>query len=168
LSTKHELTRRQEDGWILDGEQRIISFRITTFQAVLDHLRSIAGGKVAKTVLNQIGEEIGRTTFGYSKNDIVSEDHWRVLDNVLSVRGWGRCVSVDKISHEPYVTYAFTIRDCPMCYDRKSTEPMCDIMRGVVTGWQESILGRKAESSYEKDCIAKGANFCVFHVSFKD
>jgi len=135
---------------------------------VLEHLRSIAGSKVAKTVLNQIGEEIGRTAFGYSKNDIVSKDHWKVLDDVLSVRGWGRCVSVDEIRHEPYVTYVYTIRDCPMCYDRKSAEPMCVIMRGVVTGWQESILGRKAESSYEKDCIAKGANFCIFHVSFKD
>jgi len=168
LSTKHELRRRQEDGWILDGEERIISFRISTFQAMLDHLRSIAGSKVANTVLNQIGEEIGRATFAYSKNDMPSEDHWKILDEVLNVRGWGRCVSVNRINHEPYVTYSYTIRDCPICYGQKAAEPMCDIVRGIVTGWQESVLGRKAESSYETRCAATGATFCIFHVSFKE
>ena len=135
---------------------------------MLDHLHSIAGSKVANTVLNQIGEEIGRATFTYSKNDIPSQDHWKILDEVLSVRGWGRCVSVNRINHEPYVTYAYTIRDCPICYGQKATEPMCDIVRGIVTGWHESILGRKAESSYETRCAATGATFCIFHVSFKE
>jgi predicted hydrocarbon binding protein len=135
---------------------------------MLDHLHSIAGTKVGKTVLYQIGQEIGRATFAYSKNDIPSEDRWKILDEVLSVRGWGRCVSVNRINHEPYVTYAYTIKDCPICYNRKSTEPMCDIVRGIVTGWQESIIGRKAESSDETRCVAIGAKFCIFHVSFKD
>jgi len=168
LSTKRELRRRQEDGWILEGEERILSFRVKTFQTVLDHIYSMAGSKVGKTVLNQIGQDIGRATFDYSKNDITSEDHWKILDQVLSVRGWGRCVSVNRINHEPYVTYAYTIRDCPICYNRKATEPMCDIVRGIVTGWQESILGRKADSSDETRCVATGAKFCIFHVSFKD
>jgi predicted hydrocarbon binding protein len=168
LNTKHELRRRQEDGWILDGEERIISFRVKTFQAVLGHVYSIAGSKVGKTLLNQIGQDMGRATFDYSKSDVRSEDHWKILDEVMSVRGWGRCVSVNRINDDPYVTYAYTIRECPICYNQKSAEPMCDIVRGIVTGWQESIIGRKAESSYETRCTATGAKFCIFHVNFKD
>ncbi len=168
LSTKRELRRRQEDGWILEGEERILSFRVKTFQGVLDHLYSMAEPKVGKTVLYQIGQDMGRATFAYSKNDIASKDPWNTLDEVLSVRGWGRCVSVNRINDEPYVTYAYTIRGCPVCYMRTATEPMCDIVRGIVTGWQESIIGRKAESSDETRCAATGAKFCIFHVSFKD
>ena len=168
LSTKRELRRRQEDGWILEGEERILSFRVNTFQGVLDHLYSMAEPKVGKTVLYQIGQDMGRAAFAYSKKDMPSEDHWKILDEVLSVRGWGRCVSVNRINDAPYVTYAYTISDCPICFNRKATEPMCDIVRGIVTGWQESIIGRKAESSDETRCAATGAKFCIFHVSFKD
>ncbi len=168
LSAKRELRRRQEDGWILEGEERILSFRVKTFQGVLDHLYSMAEPKVGKTVLYQIGQDMGRATFAYSKKDMPSEDQWKILDEVLSVRGWGRCVSVNRINDEPYVTYAYTIRGCPICHNRQATEPMCDIVRGIVTGWQESIIGRKAESSDETRCVATGAKFCIFHVSFKD
>jgi predicted hydrocarbon binding protein len=128
----------------------------------------MTGTKVgAKAVLNQIGQEMGRETFADSKNQIISKDHWKILDEVLSVRGWGRCVSVNRIDHESYVTYAYTIRDCPICYNRKAAEPVCDIVRGIVTGWQESVIGRKAVSSDETRCVATGAKFCIFHVSFK-
>jgi len=168
LSTKRELRRRQEDGWIVEGEERILSFRVKTFQAVLDRLSSMTESELGKTVLNQIGQDMGRAAFDYSKNDINSEDHWKILDGVLSARGWGRCVSVNRINDESYVTYAYTIRDCPICYNRKATEPMCDIVRGIVTGWQESILGRKAQPSDETRCAATGAKFCIFHVSFKN
>ena len=168
MSTKRELRRRQEDGWILEGEERILSFRVTTFQTALDHIYSMVGSKVGKTVLNQIGQDIGHTAFAYSKNEITSEDHWKILDEVLSVRGWGRCVSVNKINNDPHATYAYTIRDCPFCYNRKATEPMCDIFRGVVTGWQESVIGKKADASDETHCVATGAKFCIFHVSFKN
>ena len=135
---------------------------------MLDRLYSMTESKPGKTVLNQIGQDLGRAAFDYSKNTIASEDHWKNLDEILSRRGWGRCVSVNRINDEPYVTYAYTIRDCPICYNRKATEPMCDIVRGIVTGWQESILGRKAEASDETRCAATGAKFCIFHVSFKD
>ena len=168
LSTKQELRRRQEDGWLLEGDKRVISFSVQTFQAMLDQLYSMTGTKVeAKTLLNQIGGDIGRAAFADSKNEITSKDHWKVLDEVLSVSGWGRCISVNRIDHEPYVTYAYTMRDCPICYNRKAAEPMCDIVRGIVTGWQESITGRKAQSSDETRCVATGAKFCIFHVSFK-
>jgi predicted hydrocarbon binding protein len=168
VSTKRELRQRQEDGWILEGEERILSFRVKTFQAMLDRLYSIAESNPGKTLLYQIGQDMGHAAFDYSKKAITPEDHWKILDDILSRRGWGRCVSANRINDERYVTYAYTIRDCPICYNRKATEPMCDIVRGIVTGWQESSIGRKAEASDETRCTATGAKFCIFHVSFKE
>jgi hypothetical protein len=61
--------------------KRIITFRIHTFQAMMDKLTSIAGATVSKTLFYQMGEEIGQKAMEYSKPEIQSpSDLVRVAD----------------------------------------------------------------------------------------
>ena len=136
-------------------------------KSIIDSLTTMAGEKVTKVILHQLGEEIGRTAFNYSEDQILSDNLVDALDHVLSIRGWGRVLDLDEIDHGSHVTYVCTIEGCSLCFRRVATNPTCDITRGIVTGWLESLVERKAESSIETACIATGSQLCVFRVTFK-
>jgi predicted hydrocarbon binding protein len=154
-----KLERQEQDGWILEDGERILSFRVGTFQSIHDCVTAMVGEKVSKIILHQIGQEIGKTSFNYSRDQIPSDNPVEALDHVLSVQGWGRVLDLDKTDHGPSVTYACSVKGCPLC-------PTCDIMRGILSGWLESFVQKKPEN-IENACMAKGSQPCVFRVTFR-
>jgi hypothetical protein len=60
---------------------------------ILDSVTTLAGEKVAKAILYQIGRDIGRTAF---KEQILCGNIVEALDQVLRIRGWGRVPDLDR------------------------------------------------------------------------
>jgi predicted hydrocarbon binding protein len=127
----------------------------------------MAGNVVTKTIFYIVGEAIGRRAYEYSKDDaITSENLADVIDGVLTLRGWGRLLSLNRTETSDEVTYQCTFKDCIVCHKRTAQEPICDVMRGIFAGWLESFLGRKAKSSIETGCRATGNESCMFKTTF--
>lgn len=168
---RFSLVRRQlnrtEKGWVLEDDKRIVTFRIKTFQAFTDRLISLVGGRLGETILYHVGNEIGHVAFDYSRANVKSEDALGpVLDNVLAERGWGRCIGFQKQTHDEKVTYVLRAIGTPSSHERKSTQPQCHIVRGIVSGYVEGYLGKKAQSHLERECVSTGSQYCVFETTF--
>jgi predicted hydrocarbon binding protein len=162
------LVRDNDKGWIMARDKRIITFRIQTFQAMMDKLTSIAGSTVSKTLFYQMGEEIGQKAVQYSKPEIHSpSDLARIADEVLSLHGWGRCLSLEMTSRGDKMVYVCLLKGTPASHERTANEPTCHIMRGIVAGWLETYLDKKAESSTETVCASMGNEHCAFEVEFE-
>lgn len=163
------LERDENKGWILEDGKRILSFRVTTFQAFIDKLMNIAGSQVAQTLLFQTGKEIGQTGLRYSKDKIKSEqDLGKVFDEVLTLRGWGKCLEIQKKSQDSKTLYVFTLSNCPLCHEHKTGLTICHLMGGISAGWLEAYLGKKALTSVERECASTNGQFCVFEITFVD
>jgi len=133
---------------------------------ILDRVTAIAGEKVTKTILYQIGQEIGGSAFNHSRDQILSSNLVEALDRALSIRGWGRVLDLDKTDHGSSVTYTCSIKGCPLCHNQVSTSPTCGIVRGIVSRWLESFFQKNAEG-IETACVAAGSQPCVFRVTFR-
>lgn len=158
-----DLERRAEEGSVYEGEERVITFRAATFQLFIDTVIAMAGSKVTRTIFYLIGEAIGRRSYEYSKDQLTTSDNLAdVLDSVLSLRGWGRLVSMKRAETPEEVTYESTFNHCIICHNRKAEEPICDVVRGIFAGWLETFTGKKASSCIEIDCRAMGKGSCVF------
>jgi len=163
------ITRDREKGWVLEEGNRIVTFRIRTFQSFVDRLISLVGKRVSEVIMYQMGTEIGHVAYKYSEDKIKSDEDWApVLDNVLATRGWGRCRNFEKQAQSGTLTYAITITGTPFSYERKTTEPTCHVLRGVVAGCIEARLGTKAQNSIEKECQSMGSKSCIFELTFRD
>lgn len=161
------LARDEEEGLILEDGKRIISFRIETWLALIDRVFGIAGPKITKVLLEQIGNEIGNSSMAYSKSQLQGEESLaKVLDEVLLLRGWGRCRDFEKRIEDGKAIYRFRLNNTPFTHERKSTQPVCDMMRGIVEGWLETYLGRKAAGNNEISCAAMGHAFCSIEIVF--
>ena len=161
-----QLERDEAEGSIVEDHERVITFRLRTWQNLIDRLTSIAGERVAETLLSQIGNSIGRSGMEYSRDRILTEDDlWKVFDMVLQARGWGRCEGLSKemVSGGSYI---FRLRNTPLSYQRRALKPMCYMMRGILTGWLEAYLGTKAKTAVEKSCAAMGNSLCIFEITF--
>ena len=155
-----------DEGSVYEGEERVITFRASTFQLLIQTVRGMTGNVVTKTIFYIVGVAIGRRTYEYSK-DAITADNWaNVIDGVLSVRGWGRLVSFEKKESSNEVTYECNFQECIICHKITAREPICDVVRGIFAGWLESCLGKKAQSSVETGCRAMGKDSCVFEVTF--
>ena len=161
-----ELERRPEEGSVYEDEERVITFRAATFQLFIDTVIAMAGSKVTKTVFYLVGDAIGRRSYEYSKDQVTSENLADVIDSVLSLRGWGRLVSMKKAETPKEITYESTFNHCIICHNRKAQEPICDVVRGIFAGWLETFMGKKASSCTEIDCRAMGKESCVFKTTF--
>ena len=162
-----DLERREKEGSIYEGEERVITFRAATFQLIMEKVRDMAGSVVAKTIFYQLGIAIGRRAFEYSKAEgNTSDDMAKAIDSVLGLRGWGRVASLTKTEASNTVTYEYTFRECIICHKYTAQEPICDVVRGIFVGWLENFLGKKANSSTETECRATGKNFCIFDITF--
>lgn len=167
MPTDVAISRDREKGWVLEDDRRIVTFRIKTFQSFVDRLISLVGDHVAETILYQMGDEIGRVAFDYSRKNIKSEDDLRkVLDNVLSNRGWGRCGAIEKYTRDNKIVYIVRVTGTPSSHERASNEPTCHIERGIASGYLEAYLGKKAWSHSELECVSAGGRLCVFEIIF--
>ena len=167
----HESSQSPSDdevkGWFFEEESRIISFRVETFQALADSLTGMAGAVVAKTLLYKVGTEMGRRSFDKWKTDIRNvEDLLKVFDLTAKRRGWGRIVSVTSRKENGKTVYTFTRSGTPSSYNRRATEPTCNLERGTCTGWIEGYEGRTAHDSVETKCVSTGEPFCIFEITF--
>jgi predicted hydrocarbon binding protein len=159
------LERDLERGWILEDGIRIVSFRIGTFQALVQKIVNITGTIVAGTLLYQAGNEIGRTLFEYSKDQIHTfPDIEKVFDTVMTAHGWGRCVKIEQQNQ----VYTVSVRDCSLCLEQESQEPVCDMLRGIAAGAFEAYLSKKAKEAKEVQCAAVSGELCVFEITFTD
>ena len=161
-----KLDRDEEKGLILENGKRVISFRVATFQALVNRLRGMTGSQVAGTILFGLGNEIGQTAFRYSKDKVMSDNLVKVFDDIIRHRGWGRCLAIEKQADRS--AYVFTMSECPLCYGQKATEAMCDLMRGIVTGWVEAFVNKKATKAVETECAAMGSKFCIFEATMQE
>lgn len=161
-----DLERRTKEGSIYEGEDRVITFRASTFQSIIEKVENIAGSVVAKTIFYQIGNEIGRRAFEYSKDEITPDDLANVIDGVLTIRGWGRLISLKRIESSNEVVYECVLLECILCYKRTAQQPACDLMRGYFAAWLENFLEKKCQSSVETECRITGKKACVFEVTF--
>lgn len=165
-SESPNLSRDKEHGLILEDGKRIISFKLATFQALVKRLVGLAGETVGRTLLFQMGNEIGRVGLRYSRDRILEDNNVKVLDAVIRLRGWGRCLGLERKEDKNSNVYVFTMSDCPLCYQLKETVPICDLMRGILTGWMEAFLDKKATRSIEMACATVEGPLCVFEVVF--
>ena len=132
---------------------------------LLDHVTALAGEDFTKTILHQIGREIGRAAYHHS-NQSRTGNLMAGLDLALKVRGLGRVVDLEENDHQSKVTYVCTIEECNLCRNGVATTSRCSVMRGIVTRWLESHLGKKAVST-EGNCVDAGSHLCVFRVMFR-
>ena len=160
-----KLTRDETRGLILEDHKRILSFSVSTFQALVSRLVAVAGNRVAQLIMYELGDEMGWTLAQHRKKKTTSNNFLDAFDDALRMRGWGRCVSLEEKQPNVFVS---THSDCPLCYRRKAAEPFCDLMRGVAAGWMEGLLNKKATRAVEIKCSAVDGKFCVFEVSFND
>jgi len=163
-----DLERRAVEGSIYEGEERVITFRASTFQFLIDTVKAVAGGKATRTIFYLVGLAIARRAFESYKDELASDNLEQVMDGVLSLRGWGRLVSLRKTEASSGVAYECTFQDCIMCSKRTAHEPICDIIRGIFVGWLESFVGNKSASSVETECKAMGRESCVFKINFPE
>ena len=133
---------------------------------ILDRVTVVAGEKVTRKILHQIGQEIGKATFNNSRDEILPNNLPGALNHALSIRGWGRVIGLHKTEHASSVTYVCTIEGNLFSHKRASTSPTCDVMRGIVSRWLESYVQRNAES-VQTECVAHKAHLCVFRVTFR-
>lgn len=132
---------------------------------LLDRVTAIAGEDVTKTILLQIGREIGRTAF-HRSNQTQAGNLAAGLDHALRSRGLGRVVDLEENSRQSSVTYVCTIEECNLCRNGVAATSSCSVMRGIVTRWLESHLEKKAES-IDGDCLDAGSHRCVFRIMFR-
>lgn len=96
MSKDLTIARDTEKGWILEDGNRLVTFKVKTFQAFVDRLGSLVGSRVSEVIMYQLGTEVGHVAYKYSEKEVRSEDHIvRVLDSILAARGWGRCEGFD-------------------------------------------------------------------------
>jgi predicted hydrocarbon binding protein len=163
------LSRDLERGWIMEGGERIITFRIKTFQAFVERLSGILGPRAAGVLLYEMGMEIGQVSFQYSKASIGSDaDLSRAFDSVLRLRGWGRIVRFERREGGGRAVYKVSIEGSPMAHERRAEGPTCDLLRGVAAGWLSAYLGKRPAASAETECASAGGRACSFEMAFRD
>lgn len=130
---------------------------------ILDGVTEMAGEQVTKTILQQIGREIGRVAFPHP-GQVLADNLVEALDHALSVRGLGRVIDLKKVDHALSVTYVCTIKGSHL-YGEVAANPTCHIMRGIVSRWLESFVQKKVEN-IETACASAKSHLCVFRITF--
>ncbi|MGP8069177.1 MAG: V4R domain-containing protein [Candidatus Bathyarchaeia archaeon] len=166
MNPEPKVSRDPENGRVFLNGDRVFSFRIKTFQAYMDRL-GVAGDKVSQVLMDQMGIAAGHVAMDFVRDRIHSiEDLGKVTDETLSELGAGRCLGIEQHSEGSTNKVTVRLRGTPLTYNRKATEPACHAMRGLMQGWIEGYLDRKAVSSIETACESMGASECVFGVTF--
>jgi predicted hydrocarbon binding protein len=163
------LDKDPETGLIVESisGEKIVTFRTKTFLQLMDRLMGLLGGTIGATVINQMGIDVGRSTFGYMKDEVKSDnDLVSVMDIVLAERGWGRCRAIKKVEMRG-LTYSIRTEGNPISGTHGKNEPMCHFIRGIYTGFLEAYLDKKAKHSEQVACAALGAPCCTFEIAFE-
>lgn len=68
-------------------------------------------------------------------------------------------------SNEPERTWIFEVKQCPVCWGRTSTQPVCAITEGLLDEALFTFSGGSRFEINEMDCSAVGADACRFKIS---
>jgi predicted hydrocarbon binding protein len=138
--------------------QRVLVMRTEMLGSLQRDLRRILGA-AGSSLLYMIGDSIGRSTFDlYGKGARTEKDAWRVLDSCFRMMGWGRLNSHMGNDQE---TSAVTIGNSVFSDNVWSTQPNCDILRGILRGWHSSFSSLPVRVE-EETCISCGHHACTF------
>jgi predicted hydrocarbon binding protein len=142
---------------------RIFIFGAKAFQQYGKDLRDLMGRKTANELLYRVGLTAGRLEYerisGLAKSD---DEMWRITNEMLQSRGWGHIVSRDEALKGKDLIVKVKYGNSPFADGLTSPDPVCDTMRGLLTGFLESHHGLKSISATETLCIATGSQFCEF------
>ena len=133
---------------------------------LLDRVTAMAGEDVAKTILHQVGRDLGRTAFDHARRQYPTNNLAAGLDHALRSRALGHVVELEEVDHASNVTYTCRIADCSFCKKRVEGNPSCSIMRGIVSRWLESHLQKKTEH-IEGGCVTANPHICLFRLTFR-
>jgi predicted hydrocarbon binding protein len=133
-------------------------------ESLLGRFTAIAGENVTRKVLHDIGHEIGRTAFHHSKHHVRPDNLRESLDHALGIRGLGRVIALERREHQSEVAYFCTVQGTPFRNRRMRANPICDILRGIVSRWLESFFMKNAEN-VQATC-PPGSHECVIRVTF--
>ena len=87
---------------------------------------------------------------GYSRDRVRTQsDLTPVFDEILKHRGWGQCLGIEEVTEDNETIFTATIRNCPLCFEGKARRQACDIMKGIVSGWIEAYLSKRAIGAIE-------------------
>jgi KaiC/GvpD/RAD55 family RecA-like ATPase/predicted hydrocarbon binding protein len=153
--------------WILrnSADQRLIWMRADLQQIRTDMIKMV-GSNFAKQILYRIGASIARSSYELEKSRITCEaDLWKVGDELCRARGWGNIRTYDKIEKKSSLLFRISFHDSPFADGVRDTEPVCDVVRGLITGWLTIFLNRAVVRSEERCCKAMGAEDCEFLVA---
>lgn len=161
------LYRAPDEGVIRENGTRIITFRIRTFQRLIEKCEKIFGTG-AIVILYGEGMAVGEAGMEYSRSQIASdEDLWTVLDKLVAVRGWERITNMKISRDDDQVAHVFRWKNTPLAYEKRKDGPVCDFCRGILAGWLQAYYGKKAVDSKETRCEAVGDPYCEFEILFK-
>ena len=163
------LDKDAETGLIVESisGEKIVSFRTKTFLHLADRLVELLGEGLSATLLRQMGIDVGRSTFGYLKDEMTSDsDMASAMDIVLAERGWGRCREIKKVEMRG-VTYRIMTERNPISGKHGPNEPMCHFIRGIYEGFLEAHLRKKVKHSEQVTCTALGAPYCTFEITLE-
>jgi predicted hydrocarbon binding protein len=125
----------------------------------------MAGEKVTRMILQQIGQQFGGIAYTHSKEHKALNDPIEALDHVLRNRRLGRALHLDKVESGSKVTYICKFSGHQACQGAQLLSPTCHVTRGVVSQWLESLHHRTAE--HVETACAGGSQPCIVRVTFR-
>ena len=161
------LDKDAETGLIVESisGEKIVTFRTNTFLQLMDRLVELLGETLGGNLLHQMGIDIGRSMFGYLKDEVKSDSNLvSAMDTVMAERGWGRCRGIKKVEMRG-LTYSVRTEGNPISGKHGANEPMCHFIRGNYAGFLEAYLHKKEKHSEQITCAALGAPCCTFEIT---
>jgi predicted hydrocarbon binding protein len=158
------VTQLDDNGGVLQSDGgRIFIFSAKAFQQYGQDLRALMGKRTANELLYRVGLTAGRLEYErisvLAKSD---DDTWGIINEMLQSRGWGRIISHEQTLKGKDLIVQVKYGNSPFADDLRSPDPVCDPLRGLLTGFLESRHGLKSISTTETLCIATGSQFCEF------
>jgi len=113
----------------------------------------------AAVILQRLGYSYGRAVGRAAKSQELDPEHaFEAIQSLARESGWGG-FSLNSGDLNAG-TARITVKDCFFClHARESSEPVCHVLTGLVSGMADEILNVPHRVSEEK-CIAKGDAVC--------
>jgi len=146
------------------GERALIFLR-RTYEGLIKLTREKIGSGF-KAILFHIGFDIGFHVFKKAHIHIAGKDPRKLIETVkafFQLLGYGiiREITFDMDKSEAIVKVDKCF-ECEMLIGSKEAE--AHFVRGMFAGWFSQLFGKKV-NVIETKCIAKGDEYCEFHVS---
>ncbi|MBP9040569.1 MAG: 4-vinyl reductase [Anaerolineaceae bacterium] len=150
-------------------------FDFTDFAALFETLQSIFGSRGSRSLAMRAGRITftrGLTIFG--KGSITEPQPGTgplgphsVLIRLNRLSNFFNTVSDQRstvAATDIPNTFIYTVQVCPNCMDRSSSEPVCAFYEGLLSEAAKTFSGGLEYSTRELQCMAGGAEACIFEI----